>query len=228
MKVLVANRGEIAVRVMRACREMGVPTVGVFSPSDRLAPHVRYADEAVGLGADRPAESYLDSGKLIDGRAPHRRRYGASRLRIPCGKRGVRRRLPGCGPALRRSRRRRHRADGREDGVPQRGAGSRRAGRARDRWSPGGRFGRRRGAPAGIDDRFSAVRQGGRRRRREGHAPGARPGVAARRGTGGAVRGGDSVRQPRRLRGAVRHGGAPYRGAAAGRRTRQCRPVRRA
>ena len=70
VKVLVANRGEIAVRIMRACREMRLPTVGVYSPSDRLAPHVRYADEAVSLEADHPAESYLRIDKLID--AAHR------------------------------------------------------------------------------------------------------------------------------------------------------------
>ena len=66
MKVLVANRGEIAVRIMRACREMGLPTVAVWSDCDRLAPHVRYADEAVGLQADAPGESYLRIEKIID------------------------------------------------------------------------------------------------------------------------------------------------------------------
>ena len=66
MKVLVANRGEIAVRIMRACREMRLRTVGVYSPSDRLAPHVRYADQAVALDADHPTESYLRIDKLID------------------------------------------------------------------------------------------------------------------------------------------------------------------
>ncbi len=66
MKVLVANRGEIAVRIMRACRELRLPTVAVYSNSDRVAPHVRAADEAIGLGADAPGETYLRIDKLID------------------------------------------------------------------------------------------------------------------------------------------------------------------
>ena len=65
MKVLIANRGEIAVRIMRGCREMGLPTVAIYSDCDRLAPHVRYADEAVGLEADEPAASYLHVEKII-------------------------------------------------------------------------------------------------------------------------------------------------------------------
>ena len=65
MKVLIANRGEIAVRIMRGCREMGLPTVAVYSDCDRLAPHVRYADEAVALEADEPAASYLHVEKII-------------------------------------------------------------------------------------------------------------------------------------------------------------------
>jgi acetyl-CoA/propionyl-CoA carboxylase biotin carboxyl carrier protein len=65
-KVLVANRGEIAVRVMRTLKEMGIGAVGVYSEIDREAPHVREADEAFLLGPPTPSESYLAIPKLIE------------------------------------------------------------------------------------------------------------------------------------------------------------------
>src|SRR6266545_4531523 len=64
-RVLVANRGEIALRVIRACQEEGLEAVAVYSEADRLAPHVRAADAAVLLGAPPAADSYLNSAKLI-------------------------------------------------------------------------------------------------------------------------------------------------------------------
>jgi acetyl-CoA carboxylase biotin carboxylase subunit len=69
-KVLVANRGEIALRVIRACRELGVASVAVYSDADARAPHVREADEAVNIGAPPSAESYLRGERIIE--AAHR------------------------------------------------------------------------------------------------------------------------------------------------------------
>jgi len=64
-KILIANRGEIAIRVMRTAKKMGIKTVAVYSDADRQSPHVRFADEAVYLGASPSSESYLVMDKIL-------------------------------------------------------------------------------------------------------------------------------------------------------------------
>ena len=64
-KILVANRGEIALRVICACKELGIPTVAVYSEADRYSLHVRFADEAVCIGPPRSADSYLNVASII-------------------------------------------------------------------------------------------------------------------------------------------------------------------
>ncbi len=65
-KILVANRGEIALRVMRTCRELGIQTVAVYSEADRTAPHVLFADEAFFIGPPPSAQSYLQAERILD------------------------------------------------------------------------------------------------------------------------------------------------------------------
>src|SRR3990172_6177206 len=75
-RVLVANRGEIAVRIIRACHEEGLEAIALYSEPDRLSPHVRAADAAVGIGPAAAAESYLHIERLLDAA----RRTGADAL----------------------------------------------------------------------------------------------------------------------------------------------------
>ncbi len=84
-KILIANRGEIAVRIIRACREMGIETVAVYSEADKEALHTQLADEAVCIGPAQASESYLNMQNLISA-ALFREQMRFIRIRIFIGK----------------------------------------------------------------------------------------------------------------------------------------------
>ncbi|MEC6999701.1 biotin carboxylase N-terminal domain-containing protein [Brucella abortus] len=168
-KILIANRGEIACRVIRTARKLGIATVAIYSDADARALHVEMADEAVRVGPAASAQSYLNVDAIIKaaketGAEAIHPGYGS--LRKP-GFRGCGRRS---GPHLHRpigQGHPRHGAEGCRQGAD--GMQGRRAGRAGlSRRQSGWRLSQKRGGP----DHLSRPHQGAGWRRRQGHAPG--------------------------------------------------------
>jgi 3-methylcrotonyl-CoA carboxylase alpha subunit len=89
-RILIANRGEIACRVIATCRRLGIETVAVHSEADRGARHVRLADLAVEIGPAEASASYLVAERILEAAPCHRRRGHPSRLRLPVGERDLR------------------------------------------------------------------------------------------------------------------------------------------
>ena len=170
--VLIANRGEIACRIARTAKRLGLRTIAVYSQADAKALHVRLCDEAHAIGPAPAADSYLRIDKLIAAAKAVARGLHPSRLRLPLGERRFRASLPRCRHRFRRA------AAG---GDPRHGPQEQRQGADGEGRRAGGARLSRRSAGAEIPqgeslrDRLSGADQGGGRRRRQGHAPGRPP-----------------------------------------------------
>ena len=223
-KVLIANRGEIAVRIIRTCRELGIPSVAVYSDADRDAMHVEMADQAFRIGPSQATASYLSIEAILDAARRSPSDPDPPGVRLPVGTRPVRRGRRRRRPHVRRPAAAGDRGDGRQVG--------RSPGRRRERHADRARHARARrheaGQEAGRAHRLPVAREGRVRRRRQGHAHrprrGAPRGSAEARGARSAV----VLRAARGLPRAVRRPRSPRRGADPGRHARQRRVPRRA
>ena len=201
-KILIANRGEIALRVIHACRELGIKTVAVYSEADEHALHVRFADEDICIGPARSADSYLNVPAIISAAEITGADATASRLRLPVRERLSRRGLRGLPHPLHRPRSERDSVDGRQGARAPRDEEGRRADPARERRADRGRGAGGAGSPetSAIPVIIKATAGGGGRGMRVVQARGG----AVAGAEDGAARGRGGLRHRRRLHREVR------------------------